>query len=188
MAKGKQRGTKQELKLKPDHGWRAKPGHKIFVANGGAVRFDFPANWFVQPGESGSFCFHDRQPPADDCRIEVSVMQLNPALDWKGLPIRQLFEEAIMSERQDETWRGEPIVVDRPDIELMWFEVHSIDPGEKREAFSRAALARRNDVVTFITMDYWPEHSIRFSPVWEEVLRSLTLGVYIQDPTKLQIH
>lgn len=65
---GKQRWIKRELKLKENHGWRATPGYKIFVANQGAVRFDIPVKWVMLPGESGSVCFYDREPPADDCR------------------------------------------------------------------------------------------------------------------------
>jgi hypothetical protein len=31
-------------------------------------------------------------------------------------------------------------------------------------------------------MSYWPDHADRFLPVWDELLRTLTLGVYIRNP------
>src|SRR2546426_524622 len=61
---------KEELTLREDHTWRAKPGCKIFVADRGALRLDYPEDWVVIPGEN-SINFHDRQPPDDDIHMEV---------------------------------------------------------------------------------------------------------------------
>lgn len=68
---------RQTLKLKENHGWRAKPGYKIFVADRGAVRFDIPQEWIMDPGKD-SIKFHDRTPPDDDCLLQVSVLHLSP--------------------------------------------------------------------------------------------------------------
>src|SRR5437588_10282757 len=76
------RWKKQDLKMAPHHGWRAKPGHKIFVADRGAVRFDFPDDWITTPGEQ-SCVFKD---PGDNCVLEVSHWRL-PPIDWSGLPL-----------------------------------------------------------------------------------------------------
>jgi len=71
---------KETLKLKKNHGWKGKDGYRIFVADRGAIRFNFPQDWIVAPGDD-SINFHDKQPPDDDCRLAVSCMRL-PAIDW----------------------------------------------------------------------------------------------------------
>ena len=65
---------KQTLKLKANHGWRAKPGYQICVIGRGAVRFDFPREWIMEPDEV-SFKFYDRPHP-DDVRLEASYNRI----------------------------------------------------------------------------------------------------------------
>ena len=180
--------SKKVFKLKDDHGWKAKPGHKIFVADRGAVRFDYPADWVVIPG-TDSIKFHDRQPPNDNCLLQLSVLYL-PAIgvDWSSLPLTQLLEEAIKSDQRGVLSQGEVVHVRRPDLELAWTETRFLDPTVRREACSRSCLARRSNIQPFLTMDYWPEDAARFVPVWDEVLRSLQLGVYVKDPTRRVLH
>src|SRR5712691_7502007 len=93
---------KQVVKLKDDHGWRAKPGHKIFVADRGAVRFDIPENWYVEPGDD-SIRFNDKKPPDDDCLLQMSVMYLNGEIDWTGFPLTRCIEEALLSDTRGVT-------------------------------------------------------------------------------------
>jgi hypothetical protein len=179
---------KQAYKLPENHGWRAKPGYQIFVAGRGDVRFDIPQGWIVEPDDV-SVKLYDKKPPADDCRLEMSYLRLHPGVDWSGLPLSRLFSEIIQrSGQRDELSRGEVQVVKRDGLELMWQEIRFLDPGENREACSRACLARGQNVQPFITMDYWPEHAEKFVPVWDEVLRSLTLGDYIANPLKRVLH
>ena len=45
MAKWK----KDKIKLRKNHTWQGKPGYKIFVADKGAVRFNYPQTWVVEP-------------------------------------------------------------------------------------------------------------------------------------------
>src|SRR5919199_982170 len=173
---------KQVLKMKPDHGWRAKPGHKIFVADRGAVRFDYPQEWVVEPGEK-SVKFYDVAPPDDNCRLEVSFMRL-PPIDWSGLPLQQLVEVAVKGDERNPIAEEEMRYVKRADLELAWTEITFIDPVEKREARSRICVGRGSNIQPLITLDFWPEDAERVNPVWDEVLRSLELGQYIQDPTR----
>ena len=76
---------KETLRLKEKHGWQAKAGYKIFVVDQGALRFDVPQDWIVDLATS-SFKFFNRQPPDDDCTLEVSLIRL-PPIDWSGLPL-----------------------------------------------------------------------------------------------------
>jgi hypothetical protein len=45
------RFEKTVLELKEGHTWRCKPGYKIFVLGQGALRFDVPRDWVMQPEE-----------------------------------------------------------------------------------------------------------------------------------------
>jgi hypothetical protein len=183
----KKKWTKETYRLPKDHGWRSKPGYQIFVADRGALRFDVPRDWFFEPGES-SFRFFDRQPPDDDCRLEVSIMRLNPQIDWSGLPLAEMLEESTKNSPFPEISRGEIVHVKRDDLELVWYERRFVDPVGLREARSRACLALGSNVAPLITMDFWPEDAKRVTPVWDEVLRSLQLGMHIKDPFRRDVH
>ncbi|MBI3976427.1 MAG: hypothetical protein HY334_08565 [Armatimonadetes bacterium] len=179
MAKWK----KQIYKLPKGHGWRAKPGNKIFVANRGDVRFDFPADWV--PGDSDDAVeFLDREPPDDNCRLKVSVIRLPSGVNTSALPLTDLLEQAVKDDHRQAFARKETVHVRRPDLELAWTEIRFIDPIERREACGRLCLAHGSGIVTYITMDFWLDDRDRFGPVWDEVLGSLQLGVYVADPTR----
>jgi hypothetical protein len=173
--------SRKVLKLKPHHLWRTKPGYKIFVADRGAVRLDFPESWVVVPGDD-SIKFHDQAPPADDCTLQLSILRLPPA-DWSGLPLARLVREIVDHDSRAILSRGEVVEVRRRDLELAWAEVRFTDPNEHREAHSRACLARKDNIQPLLTFDYWADDAPRLTPVWDEVLRSLRLGLNIEDPS-----
>jgi hypothetical protein len=171
----------EHLKLKRGHHWRARPGHRIFVADRGAVRFDFPQTWVLKMGER-SVCLHDREPPDDDCRLEVSHMFLPPA-DWSGLPVEQLLDTAVGSDTRGIETRGRTYVVRRHGLRLAWTELRFTDPLENRAARSRILVGIGNNVQCLITFDFWDDDQTRLAPAWDEVVRTLELGVYVEDPT-----
>src|SRR5438876_933263 len=82
---------KETRKLRDRHYWTAQPGCKVFVADRGAVRFDFPQEWVIVPG-SDSINLYDKAPPDDDCVLAVSYLRL-PPIDWSGLPLATLVEQ-----------------------------------------------------------------------------------------------
>ncbi|MBM3225612.1 MAG: hypothetical protein FJZ47_17685 [Candidatus Tectomicrobia bacterium] len=170
------------FKLHPQHRWTARPGYRILVADKGAVRFNFPQSWVLVP-DKASIQLYDRQPPHDDCRLEVSVMYL-PERDWSGLPLARLVEEVADGDTRDILGRGEMHEIRRPNLEAAWLEMRFIDPGEQRAARSRVCLARRDTIQPLITCDFWADDAPRVEKVWHEVLRSLTLGEYVDDPTR----
>jgi hypothetical protein len=171
----------EHLGLKRDHRWRARPGHKIFVADRGAVRFDFPEAWVLKMGER-SVRFHDREPPEDDCRLEVSHTRL-PPVDWSGLPVERLLDTAVGSGAHGAEARGRTYVVRRHGLRLAWTEVRFTDPAEGRGARSRVLVGIGNNVQCLITFDFWDNDQSRLAPVWDEVVRTLELGVHVEDPT-----
>ena len=173
---------RQTVKLKENHGWKAKPGYKIFVADRGAIRFDVPKEWVIVPGPK-SIQFYDRQPPDDNCRLEVSLIR-HPPIDWSGLPLPQLIREVVKDGPRDTPNIGDVHALGRPDLELAWTELSSIDASERRDACSRVCLARAPKMHAVITLDFWKDDRSRLGPVWEALLSSLELGLSIKDPAQ----
>lgn len=174
---------KRRLRLRDDHTWKARPGYNIFVADRGAVKFEFPENWRVMPGPD-SIKFHDAQPPDDECTLQLSVFHLPPDVDWGGLPLPTLVAELIARDRRNVLERGEVQSVRRPDLDLAWAEVRFLDPIENRPAHSRTCLARSGTIQPLITFDFWADDLPRCDPVWNTVLDSLRLDLVITDPTR----
>ena len=172
---------KQTLKLKDEHQWKARDGYRIFVANRGAVRFDFPQHWVLKPGDN-SFKFHDAEPPDDDCRLELSINYLPPA-DWSRAPLADFLRGVADDDERPINARGEIITEDRPDLRLAWIELRFIDPVEQRAAHSRILLGIGGRVQCLLTFDYWADDDAQFALVWEEIVKSLQLGKIILDPT-----
>jgi hypothetical protein len=173
---------KEELKLAEKHSWKAKPGHRIFVADRGAVRIDYPQDWVCLPDDD-SIKFHDKQPPDDDCRLAVSYIRL-PPIDWSGLLLSDLLKTAMKADERPIYHISKIYLVKRPDLELAWAEMSFVDPPEQRDARARICLGRGSNIQPLITMEFWEDDRARFAPVWDDVLASLQLGVYIEDPTR----
>lgn len=184
----KPRWKKQRFKLADDHTWKAPDGYVIVVLDRGAVRFNIPEGWHSD-WKDNHLQLYDQKPPADTAGISVTVFHLPPKVDWNGLPVKQLLEQST-SEKRDveqhgvELARSEVFAVARTDIELCWLEIKFTDPKEKRPAFSRHAVGRGFDVATLITFSFWEEDAEKFAPLWAEILRSLELGQYVENPLK----
>jgi hypothetical protein len=173
---------KQTLKLRDDHSWNAPPGYNIFVLSRGAVRFNIPNTWIVKP-DPDSIKVYDREPPDDNCVLGVSYLHL-PPVDWSGLPLSQLVQSVLDDDSRQVISKGPVIDVPREDLEVSWAELRFLDPQENREAFSRICLGRGANLQSLITFDFWVDDAAQLAPVWDEVIRSLVLGQYVQDPTK----
>jgi hypothetical protein len=172
---------KETLDLKPDHHWESPPDYKIFVANRGAVRFNVPQSWVFEP-QKNSFKFCDKQPPDDDCCLEVSFNHLPPN-DWSQFPLQVTLKKIIEDDSRNVIARGEIITAKRQTTRIVWAEIKFIDTqATPREAFSRICIALGSNVQCLITFDYWADQALELTPVWDEVIRSLTLGLYIRDP------
>lgn len=178
---------RQKYRLPASHGWRAKPGYKIFVADRGAVRFNVPQDWHFDL-DAKTVTFRDRPPPDDECLLQVTVMYLNPDVDWTGLPLPEIFDQFLRQDSRGPTFPQPAQHVKRSDPELVCHESRQIDPVEKRESVSLACLARADTVLPLITIDFWPEDDAKFRPVWDEVLRSLQLNDRIDDIRGPKLH
>ena len=70
----------------------------------------------------------------------------------------------------------------RGDLEISWLEQEYMDAEYNRDARFRVALAR-GPVLCLISMNYWSKRAAALEPVWDEVLRTLVMGMRIADPT-----
>lgn len=171
-----------DVRLHSHHGWRARPGCKIFVADRGAVRFDYPQDWvLILDTDSVTLC--NRKPPDDDCRLAVSYQRL-PPIDWSGLPVAALLEGGLREGEGPVDTAGPISEMRRGDLELAWREVSFLDPSETREARSRVCIARRSPLQCLITFDFWATHLEQCKTTWDTVLETLELGEFIADPTR----
>src|SRR5687768_15279187 len=88
--------VKETIKLTASHRWKASPGYNILVVDAGAVRFEYPNGWHVVP-KVGQLNLHDRLPPDDEGRFQITVFRL-PRLgsgSWDELPLDQLLGAAV---------------------------------------------------------------------------------------------
>lgn len=175
------------LKMRDDHTWKAPAGYKIVVMDAGAASFNVPVSWVLTKMEPLELL--DKEPPDDDARIMVTLFRFPPGIDWTGLPLADLLENATndpsMKERLES---GEIKKVPRKDVEIVWKRDRWIDDeNDNREAYSNIAFARSSEAQVLITFDYWVDDAKKFKRVWDEVLRSLILDRKIQDPTRGEI-
>ncbi len=183
MSDSDSKWIKKTVKLKEGHEWKgARPGYNVFVADRGAVRFDFPQDWIIEPGENGSIKFLDKPSPDDNCTLQFSVFYLPPEIDWSGLPLSRLIQEVDKDESRTILSKGEIVEANRPGLEIAWVESRFMDPNEARPAYSRLGLARGENITVLLTFAYWSEDAPKFRPVWDAVFDSMILGQYIDDP------
>ena len=185
MAKWK----KQVFRLDSKYDWKAKPGNKVFVADRGALRFDFPGDWYFSPDVDTEAALptlklYDRKPPDDNCLLEVTIFNLPPGIDWRQMPLPKLLSDTMPDDDDSVLSRSKVVYSKRGDLEIAWLETRFVDPGEKREARSRTCMARRGNIQPLMTFSFWPEDATRLEPVWDELLRSLRLGEYIAMPVQ----
>ena len=125
----------------------------------------------------------DRSKPDDDCVLSVSRMHL-PSELADQVPLRELVQQAGIDEDGQILERKAAVDVPRDDgIELAYTETRYIEAKQHREAYGRLAVARGSGVYCLMTFSCWADQFEKFDLVWQETLRSLTLGVYAKDPT-----
>jgi hypothetical protein len=175
-----QQWLKETLELNENHNWQSEPGTRIFVAGRGALRFDVPQDWYFEPDEK-SFRFLDNKPPKDDARLEASFNLLPPG-NWAEFPLVPLLKKIMQEDERHPIEIGKVIQLKRQTARVVWNQIKFIDPQEHREAYSRTCIGLGSGVQCLITFDYWVDDAERLTPVWDTVMNSLVLGLYIRDP------
>lgn len=169
----------KKLKLKANHTWKARPGYSICVIERGLVRFDYPGNWIVEPGD-GAVHLHDRPPSTESCDLGVSIFPV-PVEHIQELSLKAALRDALGEDRQSYE-ESEIHRITRPDMEIVWIEQRYIDPDHKRDARFRVALAR-GATLCLISMNYWANYASGLERVWNDVLTTLVMGLRVEDPT-----
>jgi len=169
----------EKLKLKDNHTWKSKPGNSICVIERGLVRFDYPSNWIVEPDE-GAVHLHDRPPSVESCDLGVSIFRV-PAAHIQSLSLDDTLRETLGAERKPYQ-QSEIHHIARGDLEIAWLQQKYVDAEYKRDARFRVALAR-GPALCLISMNYWSSRAPGLEIVWDEVLRTLVMGIQVKDPT-----
>ena len=170
----------ENFKLKDNHTWKSKPGFSICVLDRGMVRFDYPSSWTVEPGE-GAVHLHDRPPSVESCDLGVSIFRM-PEEFVRELSLDETLRETLDSER-NVYQQSEIHHITRGDLDIAWLEQKYTDAEYKRDARFRVALAR-GPALCLISMNYWANRAAGLERVWDEVLRTLVMGMQVEDPTK----
>lgn len=181
--KHKQNFKETTIPLPANHTWKAPEGYKIVVLERGLVSFNVPDTWIVAKLEP--FELHDGAPPNDNARLTTSFWRLPVGVDWSGLPLDKMLIDSTNDSKMKVLAKSELFRVNRPGVEIVWVEHRFEDTeNDNREAFTRILVARGWNVQILITFDFWVDEAPKYEATWEEVVRSLILGRYIQDPTK----
>ena len=188
--------TGQSYELPADHGWKCAPGHKIFVANRGDVRFEFP-DGFVNTHDERAIKLHDKPPPDDDCRISVTIFPVPPEVGaqmLKDLPLDKLLSDAARDDVKDEDLPEGMKAEDRPrraeppghvtlgrrlNYEYGWLQYawHDDEDGNGgRIVQARTLMARTARVHMLITFEFYKDRAEAFEPVFDHLLKTLRLA------------
>lgn len=170
------------MTLKANHTWTAPDGYKVVVLDRGAVLFNIPQKWVVT--DSDPFTIRDAKVPDDEAGLQVSYWRLPIGVDWSGLPLAPMLMEAVKGSTQEKLFQSEIFQPKRDDFEIAWMEQRFLDEPQQREAFSRTAVVRGSNVQAVLTLSFWVTDRHWCLPIWEEVIRSLQLGLIIDDPTR----
>jgi hypothetical protein len=135
----------------------------------------------MEPGET-SVKFYDRRPPDDNCRLEVSLLR-HSQIDWSGLPLDQLLRDSAAGGSGEDIPPQDMHRQSRPGVDCVWVEKLFVDPQEGKPARSRIAIVRGTNAHALLTLDFWAADAERVLPVWEEVMRSVDMGLKVEDPT-----
>jgi len=169
----------ERFRLRNKHNWKSKPGYSICVLNRGQVRFDYPETWNVEPKDD-SLLLHDLPPSLESCDLGVSVFPV-PGELVRDLPIEDSLRSSLAGERKPD-YQSEIHRAERDDLEIVWLEQGHFDVEHKRHARFRVALAR-GEIICLVSLNYWADRAAILEPVWDEVLRTLVMGVPVDDPT-----
>lgn len=179
---------KSTVKLATTHRWKSSPGHNILVLEAGAMRIEYPSGWHVIP-TNDALAIHDRKPPDDECRAQITLMRLPmaPGRNWDEFPLETLFAAATADIREKAKRKRELVhditTIQRPDMTIVWTEHRWFDhENGNRPILCRQFMARSRNLQPFVTFDYYESRAEEFVGVWHHMLKTLKLGA----PVSLQ--
>ncbi|NJM58522.1 MAG: hypothetical protein HC857_15390 [Synechococcales cyanobacterium RU_4_20] len=114
--------------------------------------------------------------------MEVSYNLLPPEADFRDFPLAAILKKALKEDSREVLEISDIFKLKRQTARIVWGELKVIDEVEKRAAYSRTCVGLGSGVQCLITFDYWVEDAEKMISVWDIVLESLVLGLYIPDP------
>ena len=171
--------VRQTFQLPHDHGWKAAPGHKVFVANRGDVRFEFPQAFVITHGED-AIKFHDAPPPDDACRISLTIWPLPPEVG-----LRMMNELHLPDLLRDATRDGIEHIVEKPgpvthgkrlNYEYGWLQYAWNDEESGRVVQARTLMARTARVNLLITFEFYQDRREDYEPTFDHLMDTLRLS------------
>jgi hypothetical protein len=166
--------------LSANHVWKAAPGCRILVIDGGAVRFDIPRDWVILPRANTVLLF-DQSPP--DTRYSLGLSWHRTPLDMISVPLPYLLSEGVLTEMRRVLERSEIQRIERPPLQLAWIQLRVFDESDQLESCTRMCVARSGCTQAVILLEFRPEDEIPVFSVWQTLLSTLAVGDYIADPT-----
>jgi len=154
--------------------WKATPGCRILLLDGGAVRFDIPSTWTVVPREHHILLFDD-SPPNTRCSIGVSWHQLPGASE---IPLSLLLDHAVSAENRRLSHRTEISHFVRPPLQVVWLQLRVFDPTENCDMCTRMCIARSGCTIAPVLIEFRPEDELAVFPVWQTFLSTLAVGEF----------
>jgi hypothetical protein len=158
--------------------WNTTPGYRTLAIDGGAVRFECPANWVIAP-TSRYVCVADERPPHDRRLLAISWRRI--PIEATILSIPQLVADLSDAGVRSGARRGPVQRLFRPPLELAWTELRFVDPARGQEARTRLCLARSGCTQALALFDFWPEDSKAVFGLWNTFVRTLAVGETIAD-------
>lgn len=171
----------ERLVLNPDHGWTSEPGCQVFVADRGAVRFDFPRGWCIEPGEQGAIRVQDRPSPDQSRSLQLTLNYLRDDLDWTGVTTSRIRDELVRRQSRKIS-RQDPIGQDasRDGLQFSWSSPLSLDSG----GFFQVLVARKWNIQAIFRYEFTPAPDNSHESFWSILLKTVVLGDYVEDPTQ----
>jgi hypothetical protein len=101
------------------------------------------------------------------------------------IPVTDLLREITIPDTDTRpiTHRGPIHQIFRPPLEAAWRQMYFEEPVRHREACTRLCLGRGGLTLATIVFDFWPEDELQFYSAWNNLLETLAVGDYIEDPT-----
>jgi len=167
------------LQLQSNGVWKARPGCRVLIIDGGALRFDYPQDWILHAG-ADSVCLVAPDLPERPTVLAASVKRIS--MPASMIPLELYMREiAEFDPRVLADVGGDFVRVRRPPLEAGWVESHLTDPRDGREISKRICFARAGCTRALIAFQSWLEDRARMDAVWETVLDTLAVGDYLED-------
>ena len=78
--------------------------------------------------------------------------------------------------------QSEITVVPREDLDLAWRQDRHFDPNRQREIATRSCAARGGGTIALLMLDFPSDERSTYDVIWDELLRSLHIGLIVDDP------